>query len=156
MVIWRNFIYIYIILYNHYWLVVYLPLWKMMEWKSVGMTFHSIYEMEQESKSSSHHQPVIILHLDAFGSGSKTRNMFGDGHPSQNFMWTTSDSMGATAHPHLSRGISYSINGHFRDLKCSYLPYTRPKFQGLVFPAKSSRKYGTLPATSILPSGKLT
>ena len=44
-----------------------LPLWKMMEWKSVGMmTFHSQLFLESLIKfhGSSHHQPDSIPHQD--------------------------------------------------------------------------------------------
>ena len=43
-----------------YWLVVYLPLWKMMEWKSVGMMFHSQYDGKVINSCSSYHQPGYI------------------------------------------------------------------------------------------------
>ena len=44
-----------------FWLVVDLPLWKMMEWKSVGMIFHSQLFLESHSKfhGSSQHQAVL-------------------------------------------------------------------------------------------------
>ena len=50
-------------LYNpyHIWLVVYLPFWKMMEWKSVGMIIP--FPINDGTviihSCSSHHQPVI-------------------------------------------------------------------------------------------------
>ena len=43
----------------------YLPLWKMMEWKSVGMIipFHSQVFLESHKKKSSSHQPELNLSL---------------------------------------------------------------------------------------------
>jgi len=46
--------------FQFYWLVVYLPLWKMMEWKSVGMmTFPIWWESHSKFHGSSDHQPVF-------------------------------------------------------------------------------------------------
>ena len=46
---------------HHYWLVVYLPFWKMMEWKSVGiMTFPTGWKNHPNVPN---HQPVITVEL---------------------------------------------------------------------------------------------
>ena len=48
--------------WNYHWLVVDLPLWKMMEWKSVGMMTFPIL-MESHKSHVPNHQPDILWYI---------------------------------------------------------------------------------------------
>ena len=48
---------------NYCWLVVYLPLWKMMEWKSVGMMM--TFPIYGKNSHVPNHQPAIVLMFES-------------------------------------------------------------------------------------------